>query len=337
LGCLRRQDYADFFTVVVDNGSTDGSADHIQANFPEVRLVRLKENLGFAKATNIGIETALADQSVCFVAILNNDTRPASTWLSALHEAVSRDETVGFATSKLLFPDGRLQNAGLCLYRDLRGLKLGGISIGYGEDPSWHDRDVEVFGACGAAAIYRRRMLEQVGLFDEDLYAYGEDMDISLRARLAGWRCVYASRAEVIHFHSQTLGVRSKAKAFYVERNRAVQAFKVMPLRDLFVFVPLAAFNNIRLLASGKRGPTPEQPDGGGLGVFTAFKVALRAYCSFIGLLGKTIKKRRQLNKEGWAGLRPWFNTITREIPWEPSDGEDALVAQPADRPQLEH
>lgn len=183
-------------TVVVDNGSADGAPQLVERRFSEARLIRCQENTGYCRANNIGISATSAP----FVLLLNPDVRLQPSFLEELLP-VFRDPEIGLAAGKLLRFDGRtLDSCGQLLGRSRRP-----VDRGYGrEDQGQFDRDDEVFGACGAAALYRRTMLEAVAMgrgafFDERFFAYYEDLDIAWRAQRQGWRAAYRHRALGYH------------------------------------------------------------------------------------------------------------------------------------------
>ena len=186
LSSLRRQSYEDFEVVLADNGSTDGSVPFVEENFPEVRVVRLPENRGFSAAVNAGIKAA--SPSAEHVVLLNNDTELDPGWLGALVGAADRHPEAGLFASKLVdFEDRRvLDGAGDALRKS--GLPY---RVGHGEvDRGQFERETFVFSACAAAALYRRSLFEDIGLFDEDFFSNCEDGDLSFRAQLAGYRCL---------------------------------------------------------------------------------------------------------------------------------------------------
>jgi GT2 family glycosyltransferase len=225
LPSLREQSFRDFETVVVDNGSTDGSVTFISERFPEVRMVRLPENLGFSAAVNAGIRASETE----FVALLNNDTEQDPGWLAALVRAAERYPKSGLFASKLLDFDDRgvLDGAG-------DALRLSGLPyrLGHGErDGGQFDAPGYVFGACAAAAMYRTEMLDRVGLFDEDFVSYCEDGDLSFRAQLAGYRCRYVPDAVVYHMGSASSGGKRSALATRLgSRNSLSLLAKNLPL-----------------------------------------------------------------------------------------------------------
>lgn len=200
LEALRRQTFRDFITVVVDNGSTDGSVDLVRTRFPEVAVIALPRNLGFAGAVNRGILETDSE----YVALLNNDAEPEPAWLGALVEALNARPEAAMAASKILLYDRRdvLHSAGDYLEASGRPGNRGVWQRDWGQ----FDGVDEVFSACGAAALYRRSLFAEVGLFDEAYRAYLEDVDLACRARLRGYRCIYVPSARVYHRLSATGG-----------------------------------------------------------------------------------------------------------------------------------
>jgi GT2 family glycosyltransferase len=211
LASLRRQTFREFEVIVADNGSTDGSLELLAREYPEVRVLALGENLGFAGACNAGMRVARGT----FVVLLNNDTEADPLWLAEVVAAFQRHPEAGLVASKMLLFDRRdtLHTAG-DFYR------VDGIPGNRGvwqKDEGQYDREETVFSACGGSAAYRKAMLEQVGLLDEGFFFSCEDVDLAWRAQLAGWRCVYVPRAVVYHKLSATGG--DVTASFYDGRN----------------------------------------------------------------------------------------------------------------------
>ena len=197
---LRRQSFEHFETILVDNGSTDASVDFTRRNFPEVRLIPLGENRGFSAAVNAGIRASEAE----YIALLNNDTEADPGWLEALVRAAESYPEAGLFASKLVdFQDRRLlDGAGDALRQSGLPYRVGHRELDRGQ----FDEPAFVFSACAAAALYRRALFEEIGLFDEDFFAYCEDGDVGFRAQLAGHRCLYVPGAVVYHMGSASTG-----------------------------------------------------------------------------------------------------------------------------------
>jgi GT2 family glycosyltransferase len=229
---LRRQTYrGELRIVVVDNGSTDGSDEVLRGLElePRVTVVRNPRNRGFAAATNQGIAAAASD----LVALLNNDAVADPRWLEELVAALQQSPDAGSCACRVLsyFDRRVVDNAGHVVYWD-------GLTRGRGRnqaDTGQFDAREEVFCASGSACLLRRAMLDDVGLFDEDFFAYCEDADLGFRARLRGWRCLYVPGAVARHRFSASTGAYSPLKAVWVERNRLWLALKNLPLPLLLV------------------------------------------------------------------------------------------------------
>lgn len=221
LASLRLQTQQPLEVILVDNGSTDDSLELVQRDYPEVRIVAWAQNRGFAAAANEGIRQSRGDG----VALLNNDTEADPHWLSELCRAADRYPEIDMFASKLLLFDRRsvLHSAG-----DYYGTDgVPGNRGVWQDDVGQFDEETEVFGACGGAALYRQRMLRDVGLFDESLGSYCEDVDLSFRARLAGYKCLFVPTARVYHRLSATGG--GPMASYYCGRNFILVLLKDMP------------------------------------------------------------------------------------------------------------
>jgi GT2 family glycosyltransferase len=224
LDSLKRQTYANFEIVVVDNASTDNSRELLARDYsstsppaelnPEVRVVALDSNRGFAGGVNAGLRAARGE----IIVLLNNDTEAEATWLEELSAALQANPHAAMAASKLRLFDERdkLHSAG-DFYRvdgvpGNRGVWE--VDRGQYDDPA---SAPPVFGACAGAAAYCRELFDRVGVLDEDLGSYCEDVDLNWRARLAGFECVYAPRAVVYHHVSATGG--GARASYFVGRN----------------------------------------------------------------------------------------------------------------------
>jgi GT2 family glycosyltransferase len=257
-GCfdsLRDQRFQGFEVILVDNGSRDDSLSFTRECYPEVRIVALGENHGFAAAVNRGIEAARGR----YVALLNNDTEADPEWLGELVRVLEADRGAASAASKMReYEEGRrdrLYGLGQALTPDGCPHRVGGGEVDRGQ---W-DGVREVFGACGGAALYRRSVLEEIGLLDEAFFAYLEDDDWAFRARLAGYRCLAAPSAIVYHVGSGTSGAGSPLVFRLGTRNRVRLLLKNYPLSWLLRYAPAIAVSHLRLLgasaAVGRLGP----------------------------------------------------------------------------------
>jgi GT2 family glycosyltransferase len=241
LDSLGSQTAPGFEIIVVDNGSADGSPEMIQREYSGVRLIRNLENRGFCAANNQGIRASEAE----FIALLNNDAEADAGWLQALVGALEARPDCGMAASKILVWEdpGRIDKAGHLIYPD--GQNRG---RGSGErDRGQYDRQEETLWPDGCAALYRKQMLDAIGGFDEDLFAYADDAELGLRARIAGWRCQYIPAAVVRHHRGATLGLGSARRLALIERNRVLLAVKLFPLSLLW----LNPFYYLARIASG--------------------------------------------------------------------------------------
>jgi len=206
LDSLRNQTFQNFKVYVVDNGSVDQSIPLLEQEYPEVVILRHAENLGFSAAINTGIEQSHGP----YVAALNNDTETHPDWLDRIVKTMDAHPEAGFCASQLMdFTDReKIDSMG-------DGFYPFGVSFKVG---SCRENNVstvtEIQSACAAASVYRRDMLEKIGLFDTDFFAYMEDIDLGLRAQMAGYRCIIVPYAIVYHMGSASSG--GTASAFSV-------------------------------------------------------------------------------------------------------------------------
>ncbi len=252
--CLRAlagQTFKEFEVVVVDNASTDDSISLLQQTFPLVRIIALSENRGFSAAANAGVLATTED----LVVLLNNDTCANDDWLERLVGVMDDTPEAGSGASKLVRYDDplTLDAAGDTFVPST----LSGMAIGRGEPASRYSERSWVFGACAAAAIYRRQMIEDIGLFDDDFFLTHEDVDLSMRAQLAGYRCVYVPDAVVRHKRRATYRLESPEIEAIGLRNRLWVVGKNVPLpllaRWTLIASPHVVATIIRKLVRGRR------------------------------------------------------------------------------------
>ena len=295
LDSIYQSTYKKFFVVLIDNGSTDGSvekfrlwaqgelkadslvqtgaahtkpstccfitpaaaasAGHTSEEFCAGQLIVIEneKNYGFAGGNNIGIKYAFAVTDARYVLLLNNDTTIVPAGISALVSCAEEDTQAGAFQAKMLSMDSPdiIDALGISMI-DLQGP----CPVGNGHpDTGQFSSCREIFGVCAGAALYRRTMLEQIGLFDEDFFAYYEDVDLALRTCLRGWKALCVPKAIVYHGHSATLGKDSPFKTYLLERNRYYYIIKNVPRDILWLFIkgrPDAFLRNlIQLLKAG--------------------------------------------------------------------------------------
>lgn len=229
---LRNQTEKPFEVLVVDNGSKDGSLEILQEEYPEARVIALKENTGFCHAVNLGIR----ESKTPYVILLNNDTIVKAGFVSSLVKAVEEREDIFSVSAQMLSMEDEniLDGAGdgYCI--------LGwAYARGKGRQANEYSKKIEIFSACGGAAIYRKDIIEQIGYFDERHFAYLEDVDIGYRARIYGYRNMYEPTAKVIHAGSAVSGSRyNEFKTKLSSSNTAYVAIKNLPFLLLVLHVP---------------------------------------------------------------------------------------------------
>lgn len=276
VSAIKNQTCSDYEIIIVDNGSVDGSIAYIREYFPSIILVELNENLGFTGACNAGYKIARG----AFIILLNNDTEVDPEWLGQLLDAFDRHPFAGILASKLMLFDHRdTFHAAGDFYR------LDAIPGNRGvweKDTGQYSSEEQVFGACGAAAAYRRTMLEEIGFLDDRFYFSCEDMDMAWRAQLSGWRVFYVPTAVVYHKLKATGG--SVTGSYYDGRNFWYLIWKHYPwslLRKHWPAILNAQFHITWLAFKAWRGP--------------AARARLRGQVTgFFGLF-RMLKSRRQV------------------------------------------
>lgn len=290
LASVKQQSYPNVESIVVDNGSTDGSLQFLKAAYSgHILLIENPTNLGFAGGANAGIRVARGT----YVALLNNDAVAQPAWLEALVKAADADPRIGMCASKIYLRglDGLLDSAGLLLSPD--GIGRGRGRLEKSREELSHEEEALIPSGC--AALYRRAMLDEIGLFDEDFFAYCEDSDLGLRGRIAGWTCRYVPSAVVFHTYSASTSPYSLFKAFQVERNRIWVIVKCFPLR---LIVPSVGYTLVRYLiqaygALAGRGASARLMER--TSIWAILRVLARAYGAALGRLPDMLRKRRQI------------------------------------------
>ncbi len=246
---LHRQSYRPFELIVVDNGSQNNSVRLLKDFlFSDIQIIENKDNYGFCTANNQALDLCKGT----YVALLNNDAVAEVSWLAELVQALEVNPEFGMAASKVLAHNSPnvIDKSGHLIYLDGQNRGRGSGEIDRGqydcfEEVSWPD---------GCAAFYRRTLLEQLGGFDEDFFAYADDAELGLRARIAGWRCLSVPTAIVRHRLGSTLGRYSEQRLFLIERNRSWLAVKLFPMRLLILnpfYLAIRLFANMIAWLSG--------------------------------------------------------------------------------------
>lgn len=233
LDALKKQTMKDVEILVIDNGSTDGSLELVQEKYPEVALVSMGTNTGFCGAVNEGIRRSQSP----YVLLLNNDTQAAPTFVEELYGAIERDEQIFSCSAKMLqYHDrSRIDDAG-----DYYCALGWAYARGKGAPAEKYDRADDIFFSCAGAAIYRKSILDQIGSFDENHFAYLEDADIGYRARIYGYRNRYVPQAVVYHVGSASSGsVYNLFKTRHSSRNSIYLIYKNMPFLQIILNLPL--------------------------------------------------------------------------------------------------
>jgi GT2 family glycosyltransferase len=306
IASLRAQSFQDFELLMVDNASSDGSAEYLKENYSgQFRLILNTANLGFAEGNNVAIREAKGK----FVVFLNNDTRVEPDWLVELVKAAEAYPEAGmFASQIRSYSDPEiLDTVGIIIYPD-------GMSRGLGrlEPASRFAEPCEVFAPSGCAGMFRKEVLDQIGPFDGDFFAYCEDMDLGMRARLAGWSCRYVPTSRVYHHYSGTAGKYSPFKAFLVERNHLWVLVKLFPLR-MIAMSPWHTLCRYALQAYGvlaKKGASGQFASQ--MSAHHLIVILIRAYWGLLVALPALLRKRAEVKRYTRVSRREVFSWFER-------------------------
>jgi GT2 family glycosyltransferase len=291
--------------ILVDNGSTDGSVTFVRSEFPWLEtVIENPSNLGFARACNQGIQFS----SGRYVALLNNDTEAHPDWLAELVRVAEMHPTAGMFASKTLLFEKRdtIDTAGHLMYPDGLNRGRGRLEIDEGQ----YDDKTDVFFPSGCAALYRKTMFDEIGMFDEHHFAYGDDTDVGIRGRLAGWGCLFVPGSVVYHHYSMTTGAYSPRKVYLVERNRIWIVWKYFPVKQLLLS-PFHSFARYLMQAygavsrKGAAGQFAKQHSG-----WSLIWSVIKAYCdAFMGAprVWRERRRMKRLRKVSGSEIDRWF------------------------------
>ncbi|WP_066728099.1 glycosyltransferase family 2 protein [Desulfuromonas sp. DDH964] len=318
LSALGAQIFQNFSVILVDNGSTDGTIDFVRMHFPEVQIIPLEWNGGFAGPNNLGIQRALLEPGIQFIVTLNNDTQPEPDYLAELVACANRHPEAGSIQPKVnnFFTPELIDSTGILIAPNLsavnRGLKE--------PDRGQYQREEEIFGSSASAALYTRKALETVALkgkagtefFDADYFAYYEDVDLALRLRLAGFVSYYAPAARVWHVHSATGKNYSPLKAFYIHRNQYLNILKnlpAMPMLHAFLLMPGLYWRS--LLGSRKgEGAAGQLAKSARNDNQSLYWIVVRGWFQVLRMLPGVLRKRAQVQAKKVVGrkdIAEWF------------------------------
>ena len=257
LASLEGQTLNNFEVILVDNGSTDGSCSFVTANYPWVHLIELSENFGFCGAVNAGIRAAKAP----YVLLLNNDTEVKEDFVEEMLAAIRRHKNAFSCGARMVQYHDRDKLDDVGNYYCALGWSF---ARGRGKDIHAYETEDRIFSACAGAAIYRKKILEKIGYFDEEHFAYLEDTDIGYRARIYGYENWYAPKAIVYHVGSGTSGSRyNQFKTRYSSRNNIYLIYKNMPLLQIILNLPfLVAGFLVKFLFFAVKGTGKEYAAG---------------------------------------------------------------------------
>jgi GT2 family glycosyltransferase len=291
LASLEKQTRRDFEVIVVNNGQEQDAAALQFAKRMGAAIVKPGRNVGFGAAINLGYKRSRAR----FLATLNDDAVAHPEWLAALLAALESRTDAGMCASQVrMLGENSLDSAGMLICADGSSRQRG-----HGSALGTFGQSEEVLLPSGSAAIYRRAMLEEIGLFDEDFFLYCEDTDLGLRARWAGWKCLYAADAVVEHHYSHSAGRASALKAYFVERNRLFVIAKNFPAGMLLAapFVTVARYAwHVRWMLV-RRGAAARFREGEEGNALLLVWLAIRAHLSCMVRCVSLWQKRRAVRR----------------------------------------
>lgn len=304
---LGKQTYESIEIIFVDNGSIDGSVEFVKNRFPGVIILRHDTNLGFSEGVNSGFRISRGK----FIATINNDAEADENWIKNLMTVMESGTDIGCCGSKMMrYYDRKIiDSAGIVVCQSGNAYDRGREKKDIGQ----YDIQEEIFGACAGAALYRRKMLDEIGFFDKEYFAYFEDVDLSFRMHLFGWKCVFVPNAIVYHMHSATSKSFSPFKIFYLERNKLWNMWKYFPVQMLIAQLPSPNINYFRYFVLYVKTflgviPDKEEPvlNYGFISIlFAVFRAKLSAYSK----LPRILKQRMKLRSKGadFSAIPRWI------------------------------
>ncbi len=291
------QSFKDFEIILVDNGSKDGTIEFTGKEYPMVEVIKLDTNTGFAHAVNEGIRHSLKDRNITHILLLNNDIECDKHFLEEMRKGFISDETGSVACKMMNYYErNKFDDTG-----DFIKFKGSPYARGHAEiDTGQYDTPEFIFGACAGAALYKREVFESIGFFDEDFFAYYEDIDISLRSQLSGFKCYYNPKAVCYHKRGATSSYNSGWQTKLCEKNLIALRIKNYPLFLYLILSPLFFVGRIKRFHSFLCHQS-----------FRVFQNAVMGY--FLGLLQipKSLKKRITIQRNRRISVKHFKNLLS--------------------------
>lgn len=283
LDSLKNQSFNNFEVIVVDNNSSDNSVEIISNEYSYVKLIKMKNNTGFSKAVNAGIKYALNNKSTEYFVLLNNDIKCDKDFINELINGFTEPDT-GSVASKMLnyFNPEIIDDAGDFINK--RGLPT--ARGNKKKDSPEFNKEKFIFSACAGAAAYRREVFETVGLFDEDFFAYFEDIDLGFRMQLLEYKCFYNPRAVCYHKRGATFSSQGELTTMLCEKNLVSLRIKNYPFSLLLKYQLIFFFSRIVRYYRFRRDYS-----------FKIFVYALKGYLKGLSEIPKSLKKRNAVQK----------------------------------------
>ncbi|HNX10815.1 MAG TPA: glycosyltransferase family 2 protein [bacterium] len=297
LPSLKAQSEPDFELILVDNNSIDDSRGITRNYFPTAQIIKNEKNEGFSRAVNMGIAAANSE----YIFLLNNDTALDRHCLERIIQFLEQNNQVHFGATKMLYyHDHRIiNNTG-----DTFSIYGAANRRGNGEiDRGQYEKIEKITGACAGAAFYRRSLLEELGGFDEDFFAYLEDVDLSLRAQALGYECWYLPEAIVYHVDGGTSQKFKNFSFFLVTRNSLYTVLKNFPTGLLITSLPFLLLSQGRNIINGFR--------------FHCLKSVIRVYLDLGKNFRKLYRKRRQIQKNRKVSCRYMRKIISKKMSFD--------------------
>lgn len=286
LASLSAQTVKDFGIIIVDNGSSDGSVEFVESNYKEAVIIKNGTNLGFSRAVNIGIKYSLEKNNSDYIILLNNDIEVERDFMEKGIRTFDGINDAGFVACKMLnfYNRDMIDDTGDFIRRN------GGIPMarGHGEkDTGQYDIPGYVFGACAGAAFYKSELFRNAGLFDGDFFAYLEDVDLSFRFQLAGYRCWYNPEIICYHKRRETTSRFDGWETYYTEKNLVALRLKNYPFGLYIKYSPLFFLARASRFTKylGNRYPKG------------TFRFAIKGYLKGLSEIPKSLAKRRKIQR----------------------------------------